>query len=134
MLQFTAPKTGVLLDGVVRLALEDDTPNGVKAWDVLGRFDLPAIWHSIAEPTVVAKTGEGAGNYVLQIATYVPVGMGNDVDHVATALDGALMRSQLLILDGEDMAGGPVTTIDLPSHVNYGLHSVLLEWDQMKEK
>ena len=71
---------------------------------------------------------------MLQIATYVPVGTGNDVDHVATALDGALMRSQLLILDGEHMAGGPVTTIDLPSHVNYGLHSMFLEWDQMKEK
>ena len=41
-LQFTAPKTGVLLDGVVRLALEDDTTNGVKAGDILGRFDLPA--------------------------------------------------------------------------------------------
>ena len=34
MLQCTVPKTGVLLDGVVRLALEDNTTNWVKARDI----------------------------------------------------------------------------------------------------
>ena len=136
MAQFKTPESAVLLDGVVRMALEDG--EGTGAGDVLGRFDLPAGWHSVSEPTAVARTGGRGGTYVLLIATHVPPegedGAGG-MDHLALARgEGSKpMRSRLLVLDGDDLGAGPVSTIDLPSHVNYGLHSLFLEWDKMKK-
>lgn len=131
MLQFKTPQVGVLLDSVVKLALTDDAETGLVAGDVASRFDLPLGWHSVSEPTVVTKTGKD-GHYVLLVATYVPPSDDvNKGDHVKVATDGKSMKSQFLVLDGDYLSNGPVTTVDLPYHVNYGLHSMLLDWDKM---
>mmetsp|Transcript_33299 Transcript_33299/g.67946 ORF Transcript_33299/g.67946 Transcript_33299/m.67946 type:complete len:614 (-) Transcript_33299:57-1898(-) len=130
MKQFKTPKAAVVLDSVVKFALEEDADKGYVPGDIIGRFDLPPGWHSVAEPTVVTKTG-GDGDYVLQIATYVPSADGNKSDHVKVVKNGKL-KTQFLILDGDDISSGPVTTVDLPHHVNYGLHSQFVDWDIMK--
>ena len=39
------------------------------------------------------------------------------------------MRTQVLILDGDAISKGAVTSVDLPHHVNYGLHSAFLDWN-----
>ena len=128
LVQFSTPDTAVLLDGVVSLALEDDAVPGCAKGDVVGRFDLPHGWHFVSEPTVVTKMG-GDGRYVLLIATFVPPADDDKGNHVAVARDGTSLTSQLLILDGENLKDGAVAAIDLPSHVNYGLHSEFLRWD-----
>lgn len=130
LVQFKTPEDAVLLDSVVKLALEEDGEKGYSPGDVIGRFDLPPGWHSVAEPTVVTKTG-GDGHYVLQIATYVPPANECKDDHVKAVQDGKL-KTQFLVLDGDDISSGPVTTVDLPLHVNYGLHSQFVPWDIMK--
>ena len=48
-----------------------------------------------------------------------------------TVKDGNL-KSQLLVLDAEEISSGPVTSVDLPVHVNYGLHSQFVDWEIMK--
>ena len=128
--QFKTPQVGVLLDGVVKFALEDDEEKAFVAGDLIGRFDLPNNWHSVSEPTVVSKSG-GDGHYILLVATYVPPSDGIK-SHVEVAIDGNSLKSQLLVLDGDNLSEGPVTTIDLPTHVNYGLHSLFVNWDKMK--
>jgi carotenoid cleavage dioxygenase-like enzyme len=131
---FKTPEEGVLLNAAVKFALIDDADNGLVAGDVLSRFDLPPGWHMVSEPTVVTKTG-GDGHYVLLVATYVPsANDDNDDDekYIKVATDGKSMKSQLLVLDGNCISDGPVTTVDLPYHMNYGLHSMFLEWDKMK--
>lgn len=129
MLQFKTPQSAVLLDGVVKFALEDDAIPGFVPGDVVSRFDLPPGWHSVSEPTVLAKTG-GKGHYVLLVATFVPPADDfSKGDHVTVANDGNSMRSQLLVLDGDCISNGPVTSVDLPHHVNYGLHSEFIDWD-----
>lgn len=130
MLQFKTPEVGVLLDGVVKLALEDNDCSEIFAGDVIDRFDLPKNWHLVSEPTVVTKKG-GNGHYILLMATFVPTA-DETRTHVDIATDNKSMKSQLLILDGKSLSQGPVTTIDLPRHVNYGLHSLFLDWDNMK--
>mmetsp|Transcript_16590 Transcript_16590/g.24506 ORF Transcript_16590/g.24506 Transcript_16590/m.24506 type:complete len:583 (-) Transcript_16590:1452-3200(-) len=129
MLQFKTPEVGVLLDDVVKFALEDDEISGVTAGDVIGRFELPEHWHSVSEPTIVTKTGDN-GVYVLVVATYVPP--DNERDHIKVATTKGSMKSQLLVIDGDCLLEGPVTVVDLPYHVNYGLHSLFLDWDKMK--
>jgi carotenoid cleavage dioxygenase len=135
MLQFKTPQVGVLLDSVVKFSLLDDADTGVAAGDVASRFDLPSGWHSVSEPTIVTKTG-GDGHYVLLVATFVPPSAdeNGESDHVKIATDGKSMRSQLLVLDGDCLSDGPVTTVDLPYHVNYGLHSMFLDYDKMMVK
>ena len=129
ILPFKTPQSGVTLDSVVEFALEDDAIPGFVAGDVVSRFDLKPGWHSVSEPTTVEKTG-GDGYYVLLVATYVPpVDEENRGDHIIVANDGESMKSQLLVLDGECISNGPVTVIDLPYHVNYGLHSAFVDWD-----
>lgn len=133
LMEFKTPSSGVLLDTVVKFALEDDTGRGYVTGDVTSRFDLPDGWHSVSEPTVVAKTG-GIGEYILLIATYVPMAdQMNKGNHVTVATDGKSMKTQLLILDGDCIATGPVTIVDLPYHINYGLHSEYIDWDMMDE-
>mmetsp|Transcript_1630 Transcript_1630/g.3496 ORF Transcript_1630/g.3496 Transcript_1630/m.3496 type:complete len:615 (+) Transcript_1630:89-1933(+) len=129
LVQFKTPQSAILLDGVVKFALEDDAVQGLLGGDVVSRFDLPSGWHSVSEPTVLTKTG-GKGHYVLLIATFVPpADEYNKGDHVTVANDGESVRSQLLILDGDCISNGPVTSVDLPHHVNYGLHSEFIDWD-----
>lgn len=123
LLEFSTPQSGVTLDGVVEFALEDD--GNLVAGDVANRYDLPAGWHFVSEPTTVDKTS-GDGHYLLVIATYVPP---VDENYLSVAKDGQSMKSQLLILDGECISNGPVTIVDLPKHVNYGLHSEFVDWD-----
>lgn len=132
MLQFKTPQSAVLLDSVAKLALHDDLVKDIKAGDVMSRYDLPKNWHFVSEPTVVTKTGEN-GAYILLIATYVPPPSSGSQQKnhvkVATSKEGG-MKSQFLILDGDNLE--VVTTIDLPHHVNYGLHSLFVEWDKIK--
>ena len=101
----------------------------------------------VSEPTVVSKTGsdddsvENNGHYALLIVTYTPPSATTNVDcgdddqdngYLEMARDGKSMKSQFLVLDGDCISDGPVTTVDLPSHVNYGLHSTFLDWEKMK--
>ena len=132
LLQFKTPEAAVVLDGVVKMALESEKEEGFAPGDVISRFDLPSGWHSVSEPTIVTKTGRG-GHYVLLIATYVPpADEENKGDHIKVATDGKSMKTQLLVLDGDCISNGPVTIVDIPYHVNYGLHSQFLDWDIMK--
>ena len=130
MTQYSTPQSAVLLDAVVKFALDDDDEAGIKAGDVAGRFDLPSGWHFVSEPTIVTKMG-GDGQYVLLIATYVPQADGRKADPVVPASDGCSMKSQLLVIDGIDMSK-VVFAADLPYHVNYGLHSEYVDWLIMK--
>ena len=120
-LHFKVPRTAVLLDSVIKFALVDDAATGRSAGDDVGRYDLDYGWHFVSEPTLVKKTG-GDGSYVLLIATFVP----------PTTIDDTRMKSRLLILDGERLANGPVTTVDLPHPLNYGLHSAFLDWSMLE--
>lgn len=129
--QFRTPDSAILLDSVTALALEEDMALGRSPGDVVSRFDLPEGWHAVSEPTVVAKTG-GDGHYVLLVATFVPKADDNAADHVMVATDGKSMRTQFLVLDGDDISRGPVTSINLPHHVNYGLHSQFVPWEVLK--
>ena len=131
LLEFKTPQSGVLLDAVVQFSLEDEP--GVMAGDVVSRFDLPSGWHFVSEPTIVEKIG-GHGHYVLLIviATLLPANEETKGDHIRVAKDGKSMTSQLLILDGDCISNGSVTSVDLPSHVNYGLHSSFVSWDIME--
>lgn len=131
LVQFATPESVILLDSVIKFALEDDL--NYNTGDVISRYDLPSGWHFVSEPTVVSKTNS-EGNYVLLIATYVPPNDDYNNDHVKVATDGKHMKTQLLIFDGDDenMSNGPLTIVDLPHHVNYGLHSEFLDWNKMK--
>jgi len=148
-LLFKTPEVGAVLNSVVKFALEDNDASGATAGDVIGRFDLTRGWHMVSEPTVVSKTGsdddddagDNNGHYVLLIVTYTPpsattnVDCGDDDDddgYLEIARDGKSMTSQFLVLDGDCISDGPVTTVDLPSHVNFGLHSMFLDWEKMK--
>jgi len=130
---FKTPTDGVLLDGVVKFALENDAERDLVVGDVASRFDLPNGWHLVSEPTAVAKVG-GDGEYILLLATYVPPGDDDDnkETYATIATDGTSMKTQLLILDGDCISNGPVTSVDLPYHVNYGLHSEFVSWDLME--
>ncbi len=130
LIQFKTPQSAVLLDSVVKFALEDDIVLVRQKGDVVDRFDLPACWHFVSEPTIVSKT-TGVGHYCLLLATFVPLADENR-DHVTVAKDGKSMKTQLLILEGEAISDGPVTSIDLPHHVNYGLHSSFIEWSLLE--
>ena len=123
-----SPAEGILLDGIVKFALKDNDVTGTKKGDVVGRFTLPDTWYSVSEPTVVKKRDDETGTYVLMIATQVPEGIS--FQQVATG--AARLRSQVLVLDGDDLNCGPVCTLDLPFHVPYGLHSAFLKWEKMK--
>ena len=129
-LHFKTPQVGVVLDGITKLALEADAAKNVAKGDVLGQYDLPSGWHMISEPTIVSKTGINSGHYVLGIATYVPE--DRSCDYLTLAKEENSMKSRFLILDGDNISDGPVATIDLPHHMNYGLHSMFLDWEHMK--
>ena len=131
MEQFKTPQSGVLLDGVLKMSL-GDKEEGVMNGDVIGRYVLPTGWHFVSEPTVVSKTGRDDAHYVLLIATEVPDEDRRNINHVRCVTDEKLMKSQLLVLDGDDICAGPVSIVDLPYHVNYGLHSLFVPWDCMK--
>mmetsp|Transcript_16404 Transcript_16404/g.41129 ORF Transcript_16404/g.41129 Transcript_16404/m.41129 type:complete len:593 (+) Transcript_16404:63-1841(+) len=125
--EFKTPGNAVLLDGVVEFDLENNAQGEVKS-----RFDLKDGWHFVSEPTIVTKTS-GSGQYVLLIATYVPPNIESQGEnHVSVARDQKSLKTKLLILDGDCIANGPVTSIDLPRYVNYGLHSLFLDWDVMQ--
>ena len=101
-----SPAEGILLDGIVKFALKDNDVTGNKKGDVVGRFTLPENWYSVSEPTVVKKRDD-KGTYVVMIATQVPKGVS--FQQVATG--AARLRSQVLVLDGDDLNCGPVCTL-----------------------
>lgn len=111
------PITGITLDGVVKFCLKDGAA-GCRKGDVISSYSFPPRWMGVSEPTVVPKT-DGTGDYVLQIATYVPEGTS-----------GPLV-SRVVLLDGNQLENGPVWQCDLPHHVHYGLHSMYLNWESM---
>ena len=84
----------------------------------------------MSEPTVVTKTS-GDGQYILMIATYVPPEEARNCSHEELATDGQSMKSQFMVVDGDDM-NKPVFVANLPYHVNYGLHSEYLDWYILK--
>ena len=115
-LLFKTPEVGVVLNSVVKFALEDNDASGATAGDVIGRFDITRGCHMVSEPTVVSKNasddddddGENNGHYVLLIVTYTPpsattnVDCGDDHDdhdhddddgYLAIAIDGKSMKS-----------------------------------------
>jgi len=115
----------VLLDGVVKFA------TGVQnAGEVIGRYTLDSGWHFTSEPIVVTKTSNN-GHYVLLYATHVPPSAFGDMAFGETVRNGSL-RSRVIILDGDDIGAGPVSSIDLPYHVCFGLHSLFVPWDTLK--
>eukprot|EP00578_Thalassiosira_sp_NH16_P026580 CAMPEP_0181087486 /NCGR_PEP_ID=MMETSP1071-20121207/6296_1 /TAXON_ID=35127 /ORGANISM="Thalassiosira sp., Strain NH16" /LENGTH=590 /DNA_ID=CAMNT_0023169373 /DNA_START=2850 /DNA_END=4622 /DNA_ORIENTATION=+ len=130
LLQFSTPQSAVLLDAVIKFALEDGDVHGKG--DVVGRYDLPPGWHMVSEPTVLSKT-TGEGSYVLVLATFVPPPQEGGADHVGVATDGFSLRTQLLVLDGNGLDDGPVAKVDMPTHVNYGLHSLFVDWERIKD-
>ena len=131
MKQFKTPQTGVLLDGLLKFSLVDDEGKDIEAGDVIDRFLLSSGWHFVSEPTVVTKIGKCNEHYVLMIATEVPIDSRN-LGHETLALEMGLMKSQFMVFDGNNISQGPVCIVDLPSHVNYGLHSLFVPWDCMK--
>jgi carotenoid cleavage dioxygenase len=122
---YTAPGEGILIDGVVQLALQSSETQ--EKGDVLGKFTLPADWYAVSEPTVVPKKGKD-GVYILLMATNVPAN-ATDRTNIATKPD--VLRSQLLVLDGESLSSGPLYATETPFHVPYGLHSAFLDWEKM---
>ena len=119
------PEAGVLLDGVVKLA-----SGGSNAGNVIGRYTLDVGWHFTSEPIIVTKTSND-GHYVLLYTTHVPEKGSSDESFEEMARDGSL-RSRVTILDGDDLAAGPVCSIDLPYHVCYGLHSMFVPWSALR--
>ena len=128
MKQFNTPATGVLLDGVVKFCLKDD--EDMNAGDAIGKFIAPNGWHFVSEPTIVNKERKD-GQYILLIMTEVPHDKRSR-NHVEFALEMGAMKSKMIVLDGDDISKGPVSAINLPYHVNYGLHSLFVPWDRMK--
>jgi Retinal pigment epithelial membrane protein len=123
------PQEGIMFDGCVKLALEDDTKKGVKKGDLLGKYTLPDTWHAVTEPTVIDKT-DGSGEYVIMGVTQI-------IDHSPTCTevkeDHFFRRSRLIVLDGDQLDGKPVYSLNLPRPLPYGLHSLYLEWDKLKK-
>jgi carotenoid cleavage dioxygenase-like enzyme len=117
------PLTGITLDGVTKFGLQDSIER--RKGDILGKYSFPPQWFGVSEPTVVPKM-DGKGEYVLLIATHVPEGASWQ-----DATVGDSLRSQIVLLDGDQLNSGPVWTRDLPHHVHYGLHSIFLDWDTM---
>jgi Retinal pigment epithelial membrane protein len=120
-----------MFDGVVKLALENDYANDVRKGDVVGKFVLPQNWHCVSEPTIVRKINGVDGVYVLLIATQV-------IDHVPSSpstleiVDSDFtMKSKVVVLDGNKLEK-VVFALDLPYKIPYGLHSMFLDWDNMK--
>ena len=112
---------------MIKFALEDGDVHGKG--DVAGRSDLPLGWHMVSEPTVLSKT-TGEWSYVLVLVTFVPPSQEGGADHVGVATDGISLRTQLMVLDGNSLDDGPVAKVDMPTHVNYGLHSLFVDWER----
>jgi len=119
------PEEGVLFHGVVKFAT-----GAHNAGEVIGRYVAESGWHFTSEPTIVTKTSNN-GHYVLLYATHIPTEDSGDRTIGQPAQEGSL-SSRVLVLDGDDIAAGPVCSIDLPHHVTYGLHSLYVPWDTLK--
>jgi carotenoid cleavage dioxygenase-like enzyme len=125
------PSEGILLESVVKFALQNDDLNNVVKGDVMGEYTLPPGWYGVTEPTVVPKTNRH-GVYVTVVGTRAP---SKDADRVPLWDDIArknVMKSRIFVLDGDQLDDGPVWEIDLPFHMPYGLHSSFVEWKVLK--
>jgi Retinal pigment epithelial membrane protein len=120
-----------MFDGVVKLALEDNDKKDIRKGDVVGKFVLPQNWHCVSEPTIVRKTNGVDGNYVLLIATQVTDHVPSSTSTVEIVDSDFSMKSKVVVLDGDNL-DKVVFALDLPYKIPYGLHSMFLDWDNMK--
>lgn len=129
---YKAPQEGIIFDGIIKLALQNDKLRGIRKGDVIGRYVLPKNWYCVSEPTVVPKTS-GTGTYILIVATWIvdksPASTTVTMDAIEEGFSS--MKSRLIVLDG-DKVDKVVFALDLPYHVPCGLHSMFLDWDKMK--
>jgi carotenoid cleavage dioxygenase-like enzyme len=116
------PEIGITMDGVTKMGLQSNNKG-----KIVGQYTLPENWYGVSEPTVVSKTNGSSGDYVLLISTFVPDGFNSWRD-----IPDALLKSRVLVFDGDQLDQGPVWQCDLPYHVPVGLHSAFLSWDCMK--
>lgn len=119
------PRTGALFNSIIKFSTNEGT-----AGEVVNRYELEPGWHFCSEATLVTKTSQN-GHYVLVYATFVPEKHDREKNYNEMARDGLTLRSRLLVLDGDDIALGPVSIVDLPYHLNNGVHSLYLPWDKL---
>jgi carotenoid cleavage oxygenase len=95
---------------------------GVGTW--LGRPDVaPAIKHDLVAGTTV-EHDYGPGRMTLE-PVFVPRegATAEDDGYVMSYVyDATTDRSDVVILDGQDFAGDPIATINLPARVPFGFH------------
>lgn len=137
----SAPHDGFTFNGVVKFTMKDDPGRGLRKGDVFDQFSLPRNWYAVSEACLVPKketsaTPGGGGisdqdsnenAYITLLATYIPP---DGRSFLEIASDETTMKSHFLILDVDNMAAGPVSAVELPVSVRYGLHSLFLEWDK----
>ena len=126
---YQLPRIGATFDSVIKLAAMDAKDH--NKGDLIGKFQMPSDWYLVTEPTVVPKHGR-EGEYLLLIATHVPEGVSWDQVEKDDNNDAALVQSKVMIVDGDNLAAGPLYSATLPHRVPYGLHSGFLHWDHMK--
>jgi len=104
-------------------------------------ISLPRNWYAVSEAHLVPKketsaTPGGGGisdqdsnenAYITLLATYIPP---DGRSFLEIASDETTMISHFLIIDADNVAAGPVSAVELPVSVRYGLHSLFLEWDK----
>jgi len=127
---YKTPNEGILLDCVVKFALDDDEKQNIKKGDVIGRFVLPKGWYAVTEPTIAPK--EDGSVYVMVVGTKVPLMENNVVPSIECIANDNVVLSRVFVLDGDNLNDGSVWEFDLPYHVPYGLHSAFLDWKHMK--
>ena len=120
---YKMPRIGLLLNGITKLSLRDD--DATTKGSVLGKYTLPDRFFGVSEPTVVPKTSDQGGEYIVLVATYIPEG-----EHSWKDIPNERLFSRVIILDGDTME--EVWSRDLPHHVNYGLHSEYVPWEMLK--
>jgi hypothetical protein len=137
----SAPHDGFTFNGVVKFTMKDDPGRGLRKGDVFDQFILPRNWYAVSEACLVPKKetsatpGRGGisdqdsneNAYITLLATYIPP---DGRSFLEIASDETTMKSHFLILDADNMAAGPVSAVELPVSVRYGLHSLFLEWDK----
>ena len=124
------PREGILIDGLVKFALVDNTEKGLRKGEVVDRFVLPEHWYTVSEATLVPKVGNDMDSvYVVLVATHVPEGL-RDLERVR---NGKTLTSHVLVLDGDCLGAGPLWAAETPQHVPYGLHSEFIPWDSLHQ-
>jgi hypothetical protein len=108
-----------LLDSVVKLALVDNVESGRMARDAIRRYNLDFGWQSVLETMVMTKTGRQGQELCADDGNLC---LSRNDNNAST------MKTRLLILDGDYIANGTFSIVDLPHHGNYSLHSLFEDW------